>query len=125
MSIEILKLATLNGFIEEFDKATGIDIRKFPEGTKVKVTTLYSTYDLKIVNPPESIIVISGSGKFFPHITRAYFSGSTLAGASLLKQGWITLDWGMEIYYDGERIITSTVKAIFINNVPILKSSIN
>ena len=123
--IEILKSATLSGFIEKFNKATGIDIREFPKGTKIKAITRNSTYELEIVDPLERMVDIHGSGNFFHHATRAHFSGSTSTGASLLVQGQIALGWSMEINYNGERIITTSVKAIFVNDVPILKSSSN
>ena len=92
---EVPKVATLNGFAEIFNTATGIDIKNLQKDDRVQIITQNSTYKVTIVDPFKGLVDVKGSGDFFMQITQAHLSGSTFVG-SLLKQGWITLDLFVE-----------------------------
>jgi hypothetical protein len=121
--VEVPKVATLNGFGEAFTKATGIDIKNLQEGDAVKIVTQNSVYDVKIVDPFKGLVDVKGTGDFFLKVAQAHLNGSTIGDSAFLKQDWITLDFSTEFFHNGKRIITSFVREIFVNGIPILKSS--
>jgi hypothetical protein len=62
-----------------------------------------------IVSRDTSAIV--QGGRFFPDATPGRIDGSGFGG-SFLKVGWIGIGLRMEIFADGQRIITSPVRDI-------------
>jgi len=84
----------------------GIDTRKLKPGTKVKVWTKNSIYEMEILNYGGDVLV--QGGKYFQEPTPMIFTGSTWGG-SMLKMGWVGHMMSMEFQYPGKtRIIFTT-----------------
>lgn len=54
-------------------------------------------------------------GQFFPQATAAHLSGSGFGG-SMLKLAWVGVGLRMEICQDGQRLVTSSVRAIKVED---------
>jgi hypothetical protein len=98
----------MDGFIGELAAAPGIYLRDLDPLTTVLVRTRNSTYRI-IVSHGTSVLV--QGGHFFPDATAARIDGSGFGG-SLLKAGWIGVGFRMEIFANGERIITTPVREL-------------
>jgi len=88
----------------------GIQLVSLPDLSELVVETRNSVYEITTIDGPEREILIRG-GKFFPERTAARLSGSSLRG-SFLKIGGIYAGFSMEIFYDGQTIVTSAVQSI-------------
>jgi hypothetical protein len=100
--------ATLDGFVGALAEAPGINLHDLDPLTTLLVRTRNSTYRV-IVSQGTSVIV--QGGQFFPDATAARIDGSGFGG-SLLKIAWIGVGLRMEIFADGQRIITSPVRDV-------------
>jgi hypothetical protein len=100
--------ATLEGFIRETTDTAGMSLRDLDPLTALVVHTRNSQYRI-IVSRGTEVIVQGGS--FFPDPTPACVDGSSL-GSSLLKLGWIGVGLRMEIRTAGQRVVTSVVRSI-------------
>ena len=104
------KQCTLDGFVDAVSDRDGISLRELePLGTLL-ARTENSVYRVIPLEAGSSRILIQG-GRFFPEPTEVRFSGSGFGG-SFLKLGWIGLGLRMEILWDGQRIITSRIRAV-------------
>lgn len=106
------RAATLDGFVGETVGAPGIDLHDLDPLTTLVVRTRNSTYRV-IVSQGTSVIV--QGGQFFPDATAARIDGSGFGG-SLLKTAWIGVGFRMEIFARGERIITTPVRDVTIED---------
>jgi hypothetical protein len=106
------RAATLDGFVGEVADAPGISLPSLDPLTTLLVRTRNSTYRV-IVSQGTSVIV--QGGQFFPDATPARIDGSGFGG-SLLKTGWIGVGLRMEIFANGERIITTPVRDVTIED---------
>ena len=88
----------------------GIQLVCLPDLSELIVETRNSVYEITTIDGPGREILIRG-GKFFPERTAARLCGSSLRG-SFLKIGGIYAGFSMEILYDGQAIVTSTVQSI-------------
>ena len=104
--------ATLDGFVGELADAPGINLHDVDPLTTLLVRTRNSTYRI-IVSQGTSVIV--QGGQFFPDRTEARIDGSGFGG-SLLKTAWIGVGFRMEIFANGERIITTPVRDVTIES---------
>jgi hypothetical protein len=104
------RAATLDGFVGELADASGINLHDVDPLTTLLVRTRNSTYRV-IVSQGTSVIV--QGGQFFPDATPARIDGSGFGG-SLLKTAWIGIGFRMEIFANGERIITTPVREVTI-----------
>ena len=104
------RAATLDGFVEDLGDASGIYLRDIEPMTTLTIRTCNSHYQV-IVSRDTSVIV--QGGQFFPDATPARIDGSGFGG-SLLKVAWIGVGLRMEIFANGQRIITSPVRDISI-----------
>ena len=102
--------ATLDGFVDETADARGIHLRDVEPLTTLMVRTRNSQY--RIVVSHDTSVIVQG-GQFFLDATPGRIDGSGFGG-SLLKVGWIGIGLRMEIFADGQRIITSPVRDISI-----------
>jgi hypothetical protein len=102
--------ALLDRFTEDVAGTRGVDVRMLEPLTAVTVRTRNSTYEL-IANGGTSMIV--RGGRFFPDATRARLEGSGFGG-TMLKMAWIAVGLRMEIFANGQRIITSPVRDITV-----------
>ena len=106
----IPRRATLDGFVSEASEAYGLDLRDLEPLTTVTVETRNSIY--RIIVSHDTSVLVQG-GQFFPDVTPGRLDGASLGG-SFLKMGWVLVGFRMEIFADGQRIITSPVRDISI-----------
>ena len=112
VSSVVPKQCTLDGFVDAVSDRDGIGLREVePLGTLL-ARTENSVYRIIPLEVGSSRILIQG-GRFFPEPTEVRFAGSGFGG-SFLKLGWIGLGLRMEILWDGQRIITSRIRAVQI-----------
>ena len=107
-AVGIPRAATLDGFVSATSEAGGVSLRDLEPLTTLLVRTCNSQY--RIVTSQNTTVFVQG-GRFFPDVTHARLEGSSFGG-SCLKVGWIAVGLHMEIFADGQRIITSPVRAI-------------
>ena len=103
---------TLDGFAEEASLRGGMDLAELPALTRLLVHTQNSAYELILLNPFESKILIRG-GRFFAEPVESYLCGSSYGG-NLLKVSWVGVGMRLEVIREGRRIVTSTVQSIHL-----------
>ena len=104
------RAATLDGFVDDVAGAHGIHLREVEPLTTVVVRTHNSCYRILITHDNTAIV---RGGAFFPEPTPARIDGSGFSG-TLLKVGWIGVGLRMEIFTNGQRIITSPVGDVML-----------
>jgi hypothetical protein len=107
-SILVPRAATMDGFLAASSASDGLCVRDLEPLTTLHVWTCNSCY--RIVISHQAAIFVQG-GRFFPEATEARLEGSS-AGGTLLKVGWIGVGLRMEIWAQGQRIVTSPVQSI-------------
>lgn len=116
-SVNVPKVATLDGFTDAVEKNQGIGLSEAGAGRTLIVETQNSTYTINILDPAERTVMVKG-GAHFSKLETCTLSGSTFRG-SFLKMGWIGLGMCMEFRRsNGQRITTSPVKTISLLGVP-------
>jgi len=101
---------TLDGFAEEACRGGGVDLAELPALTRLDVRTQNTTYEVILLNPLESKVLIRG-GRFFTTPTESYLCGSSYGG-NLLKMSWVGVGMRLEVMREGRRIVTSTVESV-------------
>ena len=114
------KRCTLDGFAQDVSASDGIGIREVETLATLLARTENSLYRIIPLEPGSSRILIQG-GRFFPEPTEVRFAGSGFGG-SFLKIGWIGVGLRMEICWDGQRIITSRVRRIQVQQPDLPRS---
>ena len=104
------RAATLDGFVDDLADARGIYLRDVEPMTMLTIRTCNSQY--RVIVSSDTSVIVQG-GQFFPDATPGRIDGSGFGG-SLLKVGWIGIGLRMEIFADGQRIITSPVRDIAV-----------
>ena len=103
---------TLDGFTEAVLDSAGLSIRDLDPLTTLIVRTRNSSY--RIIVSSDTTVIVQG-GQFFPDPTPARLDGSGFGG-SLLKVAWIGVGLRMEIVANGQRIITSPVRDMTVED---------
>jgi len=101
---------TLDGFAEEAVRHGGVDISQLEPLTRLYVQTQNTLYQLTLLDPWESKIMIQG-GQFFSCPTEASLCGTSFGG-SFLKSKWIGRFMRMEVHAGGRNIVTSPVRSV-------------
>ena len=101
---------TLDGFVDAVSDRDGVALREVELLGTLLARTENSVYRIIPLESASSRILIQG-GKFFPEPTEVRLAGSGFGG-SFLKLGWVGLGLRMEILWDGQRIITSRIRAV-------------
>ena len=104
------RLCTLEGFGEEIRSRSGVDVRQLEPLTRLRVRTHNTLYQLTVLSPWESRVLIQG-GQFFAEPAEASLGGSSFGGC-MLKMRWIGLGMRMEIYGKDGPIVTSPVRSV-------------
>ena len=107
----VARAATLDGFAAA-TSGPGLALRQLEPLTAVAVHTRNTQYRI-IVSSGDEILIQGGA--FFPDPTPAHFDGSSVGG-NLLKLGWIGVGLRMEIRARGQRIVTTAVKSIVLDD---------
>jgi hypothetical protein len=84
----------------------GLQVDHMRDMQSVKVHTVNSVYELRIISADECQVLLRG-GKHFPELTPVRFSGSTFGG-SFIKTRGIYLGFCMEFSLGGLRIFTTS-----------------
>ena len=103
---------TLDGFAEEAARQGGVDMGELPTLTRLHVRTQNTVYQLILLSPGESKVLIQG-GRFFAEPTESYLCGSSYGG-NLLKVSWVGLGMRIEVMREGRRIVTSIVQSVHV-----------
>lgn len=110
------RCCTLSGFALEAGCSEGIAIQSLAPGTTLLVRTRNSLYRLIMMMGVRQGVLVKG-GAFFPEVTPAHLQGASVGGC-LVKTGWIGVGLRVELRVGSERILTSPVRSIAIENVP-------
>ena len=114
--------STLDGFVLEPGCVEGVALQSLEAGTVLSVITQHSTYRVVVLDPVQQRLLVTG-GRLFPERTEVRLEGAT-AGGSLLKIGWIGTGLRLEMSMGRERITTSRVETVVLENVPPRRSSL-
>lgn len=106
------RAATLDGFVDDLADGRGVNLRDLDPLTTLIVRTCNSRY--RIIVSRDTSVIVQG-GQFFPDATAGRIDGASFGG-SFLKMGWIGIGLRMEIFADGQRIVTSPVRDIAIEH---------
>ena len=101
---------TLDGFAEEASRRGGMDLAELPALTRLEVQTQNTAYEVTLLSPLESKVLIRG-GRFFAEPAESYLCGSSYGG-NLLKVSWVGLGMRLEVMREGRRIVTSPVQSV-------------
>ncbi len=101
------RYCTLEGFAQETSDSSGVEIAQLGPLTRLQVQTQNTLYQLTLIDPMESVVLIQG-GRFFTVPSEAHLCGSSYGG-TLIKLSWIGLGMRMELASRGRRIVTSPV----------------
>lgn len=110
------RCCTLSGFAHEAGCSDGIAIQALARGTTLIVQTRNSLYRLIMMMGVRHGVLVQG-GSLFREATPAHLQGAS-AGGCLVKTGWIGVGLRVELWVGSDRILTSTVRSIAIENVP-------
>ena len=90
--------------------AGGVELTECSPLDRFAVRTRNSVYEVTILEPHSGEVMVRG-GQLFPEHKRALLAGCSLGGA-FLKVRAIYEGFLMELYHDGERIVTTRVSSI-------------
>jgi len=93
-----------------FKWADGVQLETLTPLQSLVIQTKNTAYDITVLHPRTGDILIQG-GRFFPLPTRAKLGGSSLGG-SFLKLLGIYTGFCMEIWHDGQAIVTTRVRSM-------------
>lgn len=111
----VARRRTLSGFAREAGHSEGIAIALLAPGTTLVVQTRNSLYRLVVLNGRHA--VLAQGGTLLPEARAAQLQGAS-AGGCLVKAGWIGVGLRLELQVGSDRILTSSVRSIAIENAP-------
>ena len=114
--LNIERRPTLDGFALEPGCAKGIAVQSLEDGTVLSIHTKHSRYRVVILDSANQSALVNG-GSLFTETTEVRIEGAT-AGGSVLKMGWIGVGLRLELSIGRQRITTSRVTSVAIENVP-------
>jgi hypothetical protein len=102
-----------------WDNGTQID--ELDEMQRIHVRTVYSLYEITVIDGRRGEILIKG-GEHIPDLTEGRLTGATLGG-SFCKIRGIYPGFKMEFVANGQRLITSTVQTVSVFHPESLQES--
>jgi len=90
----------------------GTQIDELEEMQQIHVRTLYSVYEITVIDGRNGEILVKG-GEHVRDLTEGRLTGATLGG-SFCKMRGIYPGFKMEFVANGQRLVTSTVKTVSI-----------
>src|SRR5262245_39897635 len=93
-----------------WDNGTQID--KLEEMQRIHVRTVYSLYEITVIDGRSGEILVKG-GEHIPDLTEGRLTGATLGG-SFCKMRGIYPGFKMEFVANGQRLVTSTVQTVSV-----------
>jgi hypothetical protein len=97
------------------DWTDGCQVDQLPDLQALTVITRNHLYEIFVVSGVDGRVRVRG-GNFFPEWREATLAGSSLGG-SFLKLRGIYAGFCMELYVDGESIITSPVQKLTLSQI--------
>lgn len=105
-------LVTLRTAVDFAAKQKGLLVTECEVGDVIELTTLQSTYTIKLLDPAQKLVSVKGSGKHFLDWTRTFVNGSSMTGTgSMVRLGWIGVGFSLWL---GNVLITE-VQSIRVN----------
>ena len=95
-----------------WEESDGLQVETREDLERILVRTYNSVYELIVQSGAKGEVLVRG-GLFFPSFTRVHLAGSSFGG-SFLKRLGIYVGLRMELFREGETIITSPVTAISV-----------
>lgn len=108
-NVAVSRLGTLDSWLSH-PWENGVQIDQLPDLHALRVETLNSTYDVAVVSAQKGEVLVRG-GRYFPDWTGAVLLGCSMGGG-LLKRHGVYVDFRMELYWAGRRIVTSPICAV-------------
>jgi len=113
-AVLVPRRCTLSGFASEPGCSEGIAIQSLAPGTRLIVRTRNSQYRLMVLDGGRHSLLVEG-GSLFPVAAPARLQGAS-AGGSFVKTGWIGVGLRVELWVGSDRIVTSAVCSVTIEN---------
>ncbi len=110
----VTRASTLDGFADAVAHVHGIALAELAPLDVLRIHTRNTCYTIVALRPPAHDVLVQG-GLFFPTSARARLSGSSLGG-SCLKLGWVGPGFQMEIHANGQRIVTTRVRSVEVQD---------
>ncbi len=111
------RYCTLDGVTEISPLLEGVTLMALKACDTIHVRTRNSDYEIFMLDPKSGRALVQG-GKYVAEPVEATVSGSTFGGC-MLKAGWLGVGLRMEIYMNGQRIVTSPVQSLRIERVDV------
>src|SRR2546426_1139782 len=92
--------------------SNGTQIDELEEMQRIHVRTLYSLYEITVIDGRNGDILVKG-GEYLPDLTEGRLTGATLGG-SFCKMRGIYPGFRMEFVANGRRLVTSTVQTVSV-----------
>ena len=106
------RLCLLDGFAEGLKESRGVNLTKLEPLTELRVKTASSVYQITVLEPFKSKVLIQG-GSLFADAAKVTLSGASL-GRSFLKMSCIWIGLQMELHSGDCAVVTSPVSSIEI-----------
>jgi len=90
----------------------GMQIDKLEEMQRIHVRTVYSLYEITVIDGRSGEILVKG-GEHIPDLIEGRLTGATLGG-SFCKMLGIYPGFKMEFVANGQRLVTSTVQTVSV-----------
>lgn len=97
------------------DWTDGCQVDQLPDMQPLTVITRNHLYEIFVISGREGRVRVRG-GAFFPEWREATLAGCSLGGSFLKLRGVYT-GFCLELYVDGEAIITSPVQKLTLSNI--------
>jgi hypothetical protein len=97
----------------DWSESDGLQMETREDLERILVRTYNSVYELIVRCGARGDVLVRG-GRFFPVFTPVQLAGSSLGG-SFLKRLGIYVGLRMELFHEGETIVTSPVTAISVS----------
>jgi hypothetical protein len=94
----------------------GCQVDELPCLQSITVTTRNSLYEVIVTSPRSGGVKIRG-GRFFPEWSEAVLAGCSLGG-SFLKLRGLYVGFCMELYFQGQVVVTTRVQTIALHRDP-------
>ena len=104
-----------NWSTRDWSHADGLQVETREDLDRILVRTCNSVYELIVECGSRGEVLVRG-GSFFPSFTRVHLAGSSFGG-SVLKRLGIYVGLRMELFQDGQTIVTSPVKSISVSSL--------
>lgn len=111
----IPRFCTLDSVAEIGPALEGVILGTLEACDTIQARTRNSDYEIYLLDPESGRALVQG-GEYFTEPTEATVSGSTFGGC-MLKVGWLGVGLRMEIYVNGQRIVTSPIRSLRVEHL--------